>query len=273
MKISQNEPVDAVGEEGSVPAVKSIARAASILRELASLPASGGALTDIARRVGMGKATTHRILAALADVGFAYQDAQTRRYHLGAGFALLSQRANRVDIGRLAEPSLAHLARQTEDTIYIVVPEGLRSVCVGREQGAYPIKTLSLDVGQSRPLGVGSGSLAILAFLPTDEIESAIEINSRWMSEFPNFGPDVVRRLVQRAQAQGYSFVEGNMTPGINAIGVPVFGEAKRPVAALSVTAIADRIRGERAIWIASLLKNEAEAISKRLLARSAGAA
>jgi DNA-binding IclR family transcriptional regulator len=258
-------------EEDAAPTVKSIARAASILRELASLPAGGGALTDIAKRVGMGKATTHRILAALADVGFAYQNAETRRYHLGAGFALLSQRANRLDVGRLAEPFLMHLARQTEDTIYVVVPEGLRSVCVGREQGAYPIKTLSLDVGQSRPLGVGSASLAILAFLPTDEIESAIEANSRWMSEFPNFGPDVVRRLVERTQAQGYSFVEGNMTPGINAIGVPVFGETKRPVAALSVTAIADRVRGERAIWLASLLRNEAEALSKHLIAHSRG--
>jgi hypothetical protein len=43
------------------------------------------------------------------------------------------------------------LAKETEDTIYVHVQEGLRSVCVGREQGSFPIKTLALDVGQTRP--------------------------------------------------------------------------------------------------------------------------
>lgn len=263
MELSEMDEDDDVA-----PPVKSIARAAAVLRILAKLRAEGGALTEISRSAGFGKATTHRILAALVDVGFAYQSVETRQYHLGAGLGILSRQANRRDIGSLAEPILVHLARETEDTIYVHIQEGLRSVCVGREQGAFPIKTLSLDVGQSRPLGVGSGSIALLAFLPQKEIDSVIETNTRWLAEFPSFGPEAIRKFVRQTQLQGYSFVEGHMTPGINAIGVPVFDSQKRPVAALSITAIADRVRGDRALWLAGLLRGEAEHLSTLLQSR-----
>ena len=244
-------------DESSLPPVKSIARAADVLRVLAK-EANGGALTDIARQAGLGKATAHRILSALIDEGFAFQDRATRLYQLGAGLGELSRIARRRDAGALALPILSKLAKETEDTIYVHIQEGLRSVCVGREQGAFPIRTLSLDVGQTRPLGVGSGSIALLAFLPEPEIEEIIEANRRWLAEFPSFGPDAIRSFVSQTKRQGYSFIEGQMTPNISAIGVPVMDAQERPVAALSVTAISDRVRGQRALWLASLLQQEA---------------
>jgi DNA-binding IclR family transcriptional regulator len=255
-------------DEETGPSVKSIGRAATILKVLAALP-SGGGLTEISREAGFGKATTHRILAALADVGFAYQNGTTRQYHLGTGLAKLSRQAQQRDVEILAEPVMLHLAQQTEDTVYVTIQEGLRSVCIGRQQGSFPIKTLTLDVGQSRPLGVGSGSLALLAFLPPGEIEAAIQANTRWLADFPSFGPDAVRAYVRETQERGYAFVKGYMTPGINAIGVPVFDAQHRPLAALSLTAIADRVTGDRALWLASLLREEAEQLSKLILARS----
>jgi len=102
---------------------------------------------------------------------------------------------------------------------------------------------------------VGSGSIALLAFLPEPEIEAIIEANRRWLVEFPSFGPDAIRSFVGQTRRQGYSLIEGQMTPNINAIGVPVMDDQERPVAALSVTAIADRIRGQRAFWLATLLQ------------------
>lgn len=244
-------------DESSLPPVKSIARAADILRILAK-QANGVALTDIARQAELGKATAHRILSALIEEGFAFQDRATRLYQLGSALGELSRMARRRDVGALAQPILSRLAKETEDTIYVHIQEGLRSVCVGREQGSFPIKTLSLDIGQTRPLGVGSGSIALLAFLPEPEIEAIIEANRRWLAEFPSFGPDAIRSFVGQTRRQGYSLIEGQMTPNINAIGVPVMDDQECPVAALSVTAISDRIRGQRAFWLASLLQQEA---------------
>jgi len=246
--------------------VKSISRAATLLRILAGIGSEGGTLGEIAKASGFGKATAHRILAALNDEGFTYQDMATRRYHLGAGISLLARRAAVNEIGALAQPVLLRLAGQTEDTVYIQVREGLRSVCLGREQGTFPIKTLSLDVGQSRPLGVGSGSLAILANLPPAEIDAVIEANTRWLADYPAFNADRLRGLVRQTQARGYAFVEGLMIPGINAVAVPISGADGRPIASLSVTAIAERIHGDRALWLAGLLREEARQLSAVLL-------
>lgn len=242
--------------------VKSISRAAKMLRILAEIGSAGGTLGEVAKASGFGKPTAHRILAALSDEGFAYQDMTTRRYHLGAGLSLLARRAAVNEIGTLAQPVLMRLADQTADTVYIQVREGLRSVCVGREQGSFPIKTLSLHVGQSRPLGVGSGGLAILANLPPAEIEAVMDANARWLAEYPAFEFEKLRGLVRQTQAQGYAFVEGLMIPGINAVAVPITGGDGRPVASLSVTAIAERVHGDRALWLAGLLREEARALS-----------
>lgn len=252
-------------DEDSAP-VKSISRAAKVLRILAEIGGAGGALGDIAKAAGFGKATAHRILSALNEEGFAYQDMATRRYHLGAGIGLLARRAAVNEIGALAEPVLIRLAEQTEDTAYIQVREGLRSVCLGRQQGTFPIKTLSLDVGQSRPLGVGSGGLAILANLPPAEIDAVIEANARWLADYPAFSAGNLRGLVRQTRAQGYAFVEGLRIPGINAVAVPIFGAGGRPIASLSITAIAERIHGDRALWLAGLLREEARELSAALL-------
>jgi DNA-binding IclR family transcriptional regulator len=269
----ESSSLEATGqvEDDDKPAVKSIDRAATILQVLAAFGVRGGPLTEIAKQAGFGKGTTHRLLAALTDVGFASQNAANRHYHLGARLGLLSRQAHQQDIAVLASPSLRHLAAVTEDTAYLSMREGLRSLCLGREQGDFPIKTLSLDVGQSRPLGVGSGSLALLAFLPKAEIESAVESNQRWLRDFPAFTPSKLASLVKQTQTQGFSFVEGLIIPGVNAIGVPVFDAQKRPVAALSITAIAERVHGERALKLAALLHEEAGQLSA-LIARQGGA-
>src|SRR5690625_7683978 len=62
--------------------VKTIDRAAAILRCLAKGPEEGSRLSDIAAGSGLGKTTTHRLLAALVSVGFVDRG-ESRLYRLG----------------------------------------------------------------------------------------------------------------------------------------------------------------------------------------------
>jgi DNA-binding IclR family transcriptional regulator len=130
----------------------------------------GAMLSGLARETDLGKGTVHRLLSALIETGLVFQDYETKRYRLAAGLALLGHAAHRQDLAALAKPFLLRLAEETEDTIYASVREGGAAVCVAREIGAFPIRNLSLEVGHLRPLGVGSGSLALFAFLPDDDI-------------------------------------------------------------------------------------------------------
>jgi DNA-binding IclR family transcriptional regulator len=179
--------------------------------------------------------------------------------------ALLGHAAHRQDFAALAKPFLLRLAEQTGDTIYASVREGGAAVCVASEIGAFPIRTLSLEVGHLRPLGVGSGSLALFAFLPDDEIAALIERNGVWLARFPGHARKELLAKVADTRRRGHSLVEGKILPGMNAIGVPILGADGRPVAALSLAAIADRVSGARVGQLVRLLGRAAAELTKAM--------
>jgi DNA-binding IclR family transcriptional regulator len=259
------EKLPAAPEDDSGEAtVKTIDRAARLLRAVAT-HGDGAMLSAVARETGLGKGTVHRLLNALVDAGFVFQESETKRYRLGAGLGLLGQAAHRHDLAALARPSLLRLAELTQDTLFASLREGASAVCVAREIGAFPIRTLSLDAGHVRPLGVGSGSLALLAFQPDEEIATIIDRNAAWLAKYPAYNRKVLLADVAETRRRGYSFVDGRIVPGMNAMGVPVLDERGRAVAALSLAAIADRVSGARIAELARLLTQEAATWAKAM--------
>ena len=244
--------------------VQSVDRAVRLLRAMA-FHADGGMLSALARDTGLGKGTTHRLLNALIDAGLVFQDQETKRYRLGAGLALLGHAAHRQDFAALAKPFLLRLAEETQDTIYASVREGGAAVCVAREIGAFPIRTLSLEVGHLRPLGVGSGSLALFAFLSDDEIARLIDKNAAWLARYPGHARKELLAKVADTRRRGYSLVEGRIVPGMNAMGVPILDAGGRPVAALSLAAISDRVSGPRITQLQRVLAREAAELAKAM--------
>lgn len=245
--------------------VKTIDRAAAILKLLGQRALEGWRLSDLARETGLGKTTTHRLLSALVAVGFAAQDSQTRRYHLGFEVVRLGSAANRYEILDLARPAVLRLARESEDTVFLSVPDGLEAVCVDRAEGAFPIKTLTLDVGARRPLGVGAGSLALLAFRSPEEVAEILESIQPRLANYPDLTPERIQDMVGRARQQGYTLNDGRIVKGMSAIGVPVRDPHGRIVAALSIAAISDRMRPDRVARLAAMLKAEAATLGARL--------
>jgi DNA-binding IclR family transcriptional regulator len=222
-------------------------------------------LSDIARETGLGKATTHRLLTALTVTGLVYQAPETRRYLLGYEIIRMGHMATRYDIAELARPAMLRLARETGDTVFISVREGLDALCLAREMGDFPIKTLTLSAGDRRPLGVGAGSLALLAFLPEEEIKEIIAANAARLATYENFTADDLGRLTSKTRSDGHSFNDGRIVHAMCAVGVPVFDARGKIAAALSIAAIRERMAAERVVWIVSLLGAEARKLTALL--------
>ena len=257
---------DSASEDAeSDPPVKAIDRGARLLRALAAYPYEGAAFTDLARDTAFGKATTHRLLAALVDAGFVFQDVGTRRYRLGSAVTLLGRTARTQRIAAATQGPLEQLASETADTVFAYVPEGPAAVCIGRATGSFPIRTLTLDVGDRRPLGVGAGSLALLAAMPADEIDKVLERNARWLRDFANHAPDDIRRAVAEARTQGYAFNPGTIVRGMCAVGMPVLDAEGRPLVSLSVAAISERMLPARVAELAKLIRREVKGLGKAI--------
>jgi DNA-binding IclR family transcriptional regulator len=244
---------------------QNIGRATMVLTTLAANSAEGLRLTDVVNATSLGKATIHRVLSGLLAHGLIDQDKATGRFFLSLKLISWAMAAgDRFGLARIAVNALARLSQKTQDTVYLSLRAGDDAVCLDRREGSFPIKTLTLRVGDRRPLGVGAGSLAILAFLPDDEVERVIAAQG---GDQARYGIDemTMRDMIATARQLGYSVNDERLIRGMSAIGVPLRRPNGQPFAALSVAAISSRLQIPRRDSIAASLKQEAMLLEEEL--------
>jgi DNA-binding IclR family transcriptional regulator len=244
---------------------QSIERAFEILRAVADAGSTGMRLSDVLDVVDLNKATVHRMLGALTREGMLDFDADSRRYFMGIEALMLGAvAAERHGIQRLAAPYLRAIADATGDTVYLMVRRNYYGVCLARDEGAYPIRTLTLNVGDRLPLGVGSGCLAMLACLPKDEINSIIEYHGDLSSKFgPWYTQEKIREQVMNFKKRGYALLPGIMVSGMTGIALPILGPGGVIMGAISVAAINERMTEERRPEIVSVLRHQIGELEK----------
>ena len=244
-------------------------RAASIVRLVAARNRPGMRLTDVVKFSGLQRPTAHRILKGLIAEGLLTQDPESRLYSLGPlVFELGLAAAPQFNLSDICRPSLQRIAEKTGDTVFLSVRSGHDSVCIDRKEGSFPIKTFTLEIGMRRPLGVGIGSVAILAALPDEDIRHIISSNAPRLPEYGLTSNSLLAQ-VKKAQKLGYAVRETPSLAGVRSIGQALHNRGGVPFAALSVSAISSRMNEKRVAELAALLRNETRSIEKQL---SAGA-
>ncbi len=116
---------------------------------------------------------------------------------------------------------------------------------------------MAYNLGFRRPLGIGAGSLALLAFCRDDEIESILKTNALRYRQNNKMTVSKVRGLIKQTRKLGYAFNEGHFMKGINAVGVPIYNDPGDVIAAISVGSISERIGRARSKEIAKFIKLE----------------
>ncbi len=214
-------------------------------------------LTDIASGSGVNKATALRLLEEMMEEGFVHRDQLTKRYFLGEEAITLGLATQGRDhIRDRARPALLRLADMCGDTVLLSTRSGCEAVCIDREFGSFPIRANYLDLGMRRPLGVGAGSMALLAWLPDEEIDTVLQLNQAVNTQkYPLMTIPLIKQEVARSRERGYSMLLEVVVAQMGGVGVPVFGRDGRPYAALSVAALKDRISDRKEFLVAELQK------------------
>jgi len=165
-------------QAADAPGVGMLQRAFAVIRALGEDQAEGSRVTALAKAVGLTQATVHRILHALIAEGVVEQDEGSKRYRLSVDFfSLAAQAGNPSRMRTLCRPALLRLCASLGDTIFLLVKSSFDAVCLDMCEGPFPIRSFTGDVGGRVALGVGQGSLAILAFQPEEEREEIIRFN------------------------------------------------------------------------------------------------
>lgn len=251
--------------------MEAVARIAAVLRYLSSSGNRGARLSEIAEATFLAKSTTHRVIQSLLDERLVKRHPRSGFYQLGDDIALLghSVSANGLAIQKIASPIVQTIADLTGDTAYLSVRSGMEAVCVERCFGPFPIKTLTIDTGSRRPLGVGAGGLAILAALSDREVHRIMAEILPSLDHFPGFAAPIIPKLIAETRKRGYSFSDGQIAAGVRGVGVAVLNSAREPVGALSVASISRRIAGNRVDRVLQILFDQKANLER--LVRNAG--
>lgn len=242
-----------------------------MLRVIARGRDQGVGLSDICRQSGLNKSTAHRLASALVAAGMVEQDDTSRLYFLGAEcHALGLVAASRFGLHHDVDWPVRRLAEQSGDAAFFSLRQGAWSLCLLRHEGHYPLKSHVLQAGDRHPLGVGGGSLSMLAALDDAEVQQTLDtVMDEIRLSFPQYTRSFLLAEVATTRQRGFAVNRGQVLKGSWGFGVAVRDPDGQVVGAYSIATVESRVTADREIELRDLLQKEARAL-EQLLSRRA---
>jgi DNA-binding IclR family transcriptional regulator len=183
------------------------------------------------------------MVQGLVKLGLLMQPAGSKRYLLGDYCRELAAAfADRSDLRAVCEPVLKAVSNETGNSAFLVVRQGLDSLCVARSIGGYPIQVLAVKVGNRQPLGVGAGGLAILATLPRVEQIECIKANNERLAGYGTMNASTLMAITKATQRRGHAVIGHYSVPGVIGIGVALRNSNLEVVGAITTASIDTRM-------------------------------
>ncbi|HEY8336613.1 MAG TPA: IclR family transcriptional regulator C-terminal domain-containing protein [Tardiphaga sp.] len=220
--------------------VRAIARGFAAIEALGR-PPGRHTLSEVAVAAGLSRATARRMLATLVALNYCEADGRyfsLRPRALGLGLSYL----NALPYWGYAQRALEDLRNEIGESCALAVLDETEIVYALRLP-ARRILSANLGVGSRLPAHVVSLGRVLLAALPPDRRAHYLAttelkpITPRTIVDSAQLG-----RELDRAEAQGYAWIDGELDPAICGMAVPLRDPAGRVVAALSINTISGTV-------------------------------
>ena len=185
-----------------------------------SVESSSLTLQEISDRIELAKSTTFRIVQSLEKKGYLVR-LEDQKYCLSFRFTRLAGLVrSTLGIREIARPVMAQLAESTQETISLHTISGRNRVCIDAiAVAASPLRSV-VQPGEQLPLGTGSASRVLMAFMPKSQIGSILSAAVRGTKR----GQSYLLAEIAKARNQGYAVSHGERLLGLSAISVPIKG-------------------------------------------------
>ena len=201
---------------------------------------------------------------SLQGVGLVERDAD--RWVLGPELYFLGvAAARRYDVTEAALPVVRRLALATGESAFFSARRGEETICLIREDGAFPIRSHVLFEGARFPLGVVSAGMVVLAHLPDREIDEYLDRVDLAAQFGAQHAVGEIRRHIGLTRQRGYSVNPGLVVEGSWGLAAAVFDQGGSPRWALTLTGVEHRFGADRVPQLGALLLREAHALSETL--------
>ncbi|MBX6329958.1 MAG: helix-turn-helix domain-containing protein [Pseudolabrys sp.] len=246
--------------------VRALARGLSVLE---CFDPEHGAMTlsEVAARVGLTRGSTRRLLLTLQHLGFLGSDGRRfflRPRVLKLGYGFLSV----LPVWSAAQPTIAEVARHTNESCSVAILDGFEIVYVARQ----PAKRILHDyipVGTRYPAHATSMGKVLLAGLTEDELAPLFA-----KAPLPQLTPktitdvEALKREIARTRDAGYAINDEEIEVGLRSIAVPIRDHSGATCAAINVSAPAARVSIDQLLAWLPELRRASDAISLLLTHR-----
>lgn len=238
---------------------RSVERAISILIFICQSDRPVG-LTDISRGTGLDKATVLRFLNTLANSDMVRNETDSKRYVQGPGIYNFWP----SEIRKICRPHLQHVLDKTEETVCLIVPRGMKRVCIDALEPDRELRIVA-PVGRELPIYAGASGRVFLAQKPEKKIEKILSSLKAGSKEVIPFDKSDYLQQLEQVRDLGFAHNVGEVVRDTCAIAAPVFDGLGNTAAAVVLRGPSSRITAEDVDSLSRLVKHAAKSISSEL--------
>jgi IclR family transcriptional regulator, KDG regulon repressor len=245
--------------------LSTVRNAARLLKVFRSRESDLG-VSELARRLSLGKSTVHRLLTTLVAEGLIEQDPRTGNYRLGIVIFELGEAVRvRMDLHVAAGPVLAGLRAQTQESSQVGVLDGHEVVYIERLESAHSLR-LFTETGRRVPAHCTSSGKVLLAYLPESAQQRVLrsaELGAMTQSTITSRAQLLAE--LDRVRRRGWAEAVNEREIGVGSIAAPVRDSTGAVVAAISIGVPLARCSVMNLRRMAPMIIEAAEAVSRRL--------
>ncbi len=207
----------------TIKGAQSVYRTLNILKLVIQQGEIRVSLKEISDRLGIPASTVHRLLAVLRECGFVSFDPSGKGYYIGQE-CITSTHFDRDSLLKSKYSNLVqHIAKQFGYTTYLYARKGFDCVCLDRVQGTRSIQVFTCDPGDRKPLGLGTGTLAMIAFLEETEIDEIIRHNESQLRQALLCPLEELKNFISESRRLGYGYGHDIIVKGAVGISFPIY--------------------------------------------------
>lgn len=236
-----------------------LAKAVQVIEHLgaAEVPIKLGTISEA---VALPKSSAHRLLNELADLGLVTRCAEGEytvgfRLHRWGSFD-----RDRVGLRAIAEPVMARLRDEVNESVMLIAADGPYRVCLATAPSSHLLRP-ALRAGDRSVMGMGAAGKLLYAFADPEVQRQAQEIATPQERKAMPSAADI-----ERMRMQGWSSSIGELETDLTAFSVPVGDGEGGLVAALLVAGASSRMPEHSFTGLRERLHEAADQISSQVL-------
>jgi len=222
-------------------------------------------VTELADRLGLHKATVHRILRTLEKGGFIQQNGDNGKYYLGWQLIPLGTLAlQHFELRRLASDLLHALLEEHQETVDMAIYQAGVMYYIEVLETPQAVK-IAARPGRGLPVHCTATGKAFLAFAESEKVNKILSRKLQRYTPQTITDPELIRKEFEEIRSKGYATSREEFEVGITAVAAPVFNRKGKVEAVIAIPGPSYRIPDERMTILGEAVCAAARTLTARL--------